>query len=215
MFEITAGSCYNLPLALFLLRTVLTLPSPYFLHSGVFPHLFLLSIQAKTATHHPFCFHARDPVCAPRFVSTPSHTLHCVCPKTAETVESFALWQRETLAYHVTLGQKKPQPNQIKAHITAATKLCHIWLEYLLPGGSDSGMRTRSLFPSNISCEKWKYDLQIKHAELCNDYLDRNLSFHKPRWLFNLSLLFFTEYLYIMRVNRNRQARWDSNSHIY
>lgn len=44
--------CYNLPPALFLLlRMVLALSSPRFLHSGVSPPLSLQLIQAKMTTH--------------------------------------------------------------------------------------------------------------------------------------------------------------------
>lgn len=74
MFKITAGSCYHLPPSLFLLlRKVLALPSPWFLHSGVFPPLSLQLIQPKMATHQqPLCFHVRDSICTPRLVSIPS-----------------------------------------------------------------------------------------------------------------------------------------------
>lgn len=51
---------------------VLALPSLWFLHSDVFPPSSLQLTQAKMATHQPLCFHVRDPICAPRFVSIPS-----------------------------------------------------------------------------------------------------------------------------------------------
>lgn len=71
----------------------------------------------------------------------------------------------------------------------------------------------KSLFLDNISHEKWKYNFWVKHAELRDDYLDRNLSLHKPRWLFNLSLLFFTEYMY--NETEQEQAGKLRFSHIY
>lgn len=74
----------------------------------------------------------RDPVCAPRVVSVPSlHILRRLNPKGQPAyVLNLLPCTTQNPGLPLTLDQKENNI-QIKVHITAISKLCHIWLSMI------------------------------------------------------------------------------------